>query len=73
MVLDILCQGHSGKQRIECMILLGVRDRGFRARKTITSHFRIPSSGQLGPIFTRTILNVNHATSPVVLPQIDPI
>ncbi len=27
-----------------------------RARETITSHFRIPSSGHLGPIFTRTIL-----------------
>jgi hypothetical protein len=29
-----------------------------RARATITSHFRIPSSCHLGPIFTRTILNV---------------
>ena len=44
-----------------------------RARQTIPSHFHIPSSGQLGPIFTRTILNVGHATPPVVFPQIDTI
>ena len=30
----------------------------FRAREIITSYFRIPSSGHLGPIFTRTILSV---------------
>ena len=29
-----------------------------RAREIITSHFRIPPSGQLGPIFTCTILSV---------------
>ena len=45
----------------------------FRARETITSHFHIPSSGHLGPIFTRKILNVDLATPAVVLPQIDPI
>ena len=44
-----------------------------RARETIPSNFRLPSSGQLGPIFTRTILNVDPAMPPVVLPQIDPI
>jgi hypothetical protein len=44
-----------------------------RARAKITSNFRIPSSGHLGPIFTHTIFNVDHATLPVMLPQIDPI
>ena len=44
-----------------------------RARQTIPSHFPILASGQLGPIFTLIILNVGHATPPVVLPQIDPI
>ena len=44
-----------------------------RAREIITSHFRIPPSGQLGPIFTCTILNVGMATLAVVLTQIDPI
>jgi len=44
-----------------------------RARARTPSHFRIPSSGHLGPIFSRTILNVGLATSAVVLTQIDPI
>ncbi len=44
-----------------------------RARETITSHFRIPSSGHLEPFFTRTILNVGFATPAVLLPQIDSI
>ncbi len=43
-----------------------------RARETITSHFRIPPSGQLGPIFTRTILGVGLATPAVALHQSDP-
>jgi hypothetical protein len=29
-----------------------------RVHETITSHFRFPPSGHLGPIFTRTILSV---------------
>ena len=44
-----------------------------RARETITAHFRIPPSGHLGPLFTRTILNVALATPPVALPQVSPI
>jgi len=44
-----------------------------RARETITSHFRIPPSGHLGPFFTRTILNVGVATLAGVFPQINPI
>ena len=44
-----------------------------RAREIITSHFRIPSSGHLGPIFTRKILSVGFATPAVLLHQIDPI
>ena len=43
-----------------------------RACEIITSHFRIPSSGQVRPIFTRAILNVALATPAVGLPQIDP-
>ena len=43
-----------------------------RAREIITSHFRIPPSGQLGPIFTPTILSVGLATPAVVLHQSDP-
>ena len=45
----------------------------FRARETITPHFRIPSSGHLEPIFTRKILKLGFATSAVVLLQIDSI
>ena len=57
----------------------------FPARSSVPSHstlgfakqylpnFRIPSSGQLGPIFTRTIRNVGFATPAVVLPQMDSI
>ena len=41
-----------------------------RARERITSHFRIPSSGHLEPIFTRKILNVGFATPAVLLRQI---
>ena len=44
-----------------------------RARERITPHFRIPSSGHLEPIFTRTILNVGLPTLAVVLTQIDSI
>ena len=44
-----------------------------RARERITSHFRIPSSSHLEPIFTRKILNVAFATPAVLLPQIDSI
>jgi len=51
-----------------CIVL-----RTLRARETIPSHFRIPSSGHLEPIFTRKILNVGFATPAVVLPQIDSI
>ncbi len=46
-------------------------DPHLRARETITSHFRIPSSAHLEPIFTRKILNVGFATPAVLLPQID--
>jgi len=52
--------------------MIAQHDSFLRARTTIISHFRISSSGQLGPIFTRTILTVGLATSPLVLPQIDP-
>ena len=44
-----------------------------RARETISSNFRIPSSGHLEPIFPRKILNVGFATPEVLLPQIDTI
>jgi hypothetical protein len=44
-----------------------------RARETITSYFRIPSSGHLGPIFIRNILNVGLAMLAVLFPQIRPI
>ena len=44
-----------------------------RARETITSHFLIPSSGHLEPIFIHRILNVGFATPAVALPQIAPI
>ena len=44
-----------------------------RVRETGISYFRIPPSGQLGPIFTRTILSVGFATPAVMLPQVDPI
>ena len=47
--------------------------RELRARETITSHFRIPSSRHLEPTFTRTILNVGFATLAVLLHQIDSI
>ncbi len=60
----------------EIIFILALRARGatpLRARAKITSHFRIPSSCHLGPIFTRTILNVGFATPAVVLPQIAPI
>jgi hypothetical protein len=46
---------------------------GVRARETITSHFRIPPSGHLGPIFSRKILSVDLSTSAVLLHQRDPI
>ncbi len=38
-----------------------------RARERITSHFRIPSSSHLEPIFNRKILNVGFATPAVLL------
>ena len=44
-----------------------------RARERIPSHFRIPSSGHLGPIFPRKILNVAFATPAVSLTQLDSI
>ncbi len=44
-----------------------------RAHETITSHFRFPPSGHLGPIFTRKIHNVGLATPAALLPQVDPI
>jgi hypothetical protein len=47
--------------------------KSLRARETITSHFRIPSSRHLEPIFTRTILNVGFATPAAWLLQIDSI
>ncbi len=47
--------------------------KGLRVRETITSHFLIPPSGHLEPLFIRTILNVGPSTLAVVLPQIDPI
>ncbi len=49
------------------------RRKHLRVRETITSHFRIPSSSHLEPIFTRKILNVGFATPAVLLPQIDSI
>ena len=52
---------------------MGVSGYGLRARETITAHFRLPSSGHLEPIFTRTILNVGFATPAVLLPQINSI
>gem|GEM_PF-6480083 len=36
-----------------------------RARETITTHFRIPSLGHLGPIFTHKILSVGLDTPAV--------
>jgi len=44
---------------------------GLRARAKIPFCFCIPSSGQVGPIFTRTIINVFLAMPAIVLPQID--
>ena len=44
-----------------------------KASRKIPSHFRIPPLGHLGPLFTRTILNVDLATLAVMLPQIDTI
>ena len=44
-----------------------------KASRKIPSHFRIPPLGHLGPLFTRTILNVDLATLAVVLHQIDTI
>ncbi len=47
--------------------------RVFRVREIITSRCRISPSGQLGLVFTRTILSVGLAILAVVLPLIDPI
>ena len=60
-------QGHGTSHLKESVNL------SLRARERITSHFRIPSSSQIEPIFTHTILNVGFATPAVVLPQIDSI
>ncbi len=43
------------------------------SRGTITSHFRIPPAGHLGPLFARTNLNVGMPTLAGVLPQTGPI
>jgi hypothetical protein len=43
--------------------------RRLRARETRTFHFRIPSSKQLGPISTYTILNVGQVLSRISSPN----
>jgi len=63
-----ICQKQSHDEAVNVQLFFDLR-----ARETITSHFRIPSSGHLEPTFTHKILNVGFATPAVLLPQIDSI
>jgi len=70
MMSDVLAKNCSRKKHSETITCKLIH---IRARVIILSHFRIPSSSHLEPIFTHTILNVGFATPAVVLTQIDSI